>query len=150
LPCKLPDYDGAAFVTLKENGELRGCIGSLAASRPLDQDIAMNAFAAAFSDPRFNPVTADEVDELEISISVLTTPELMIFRSEEDLVSQLRPGIDGLILTEGRNRGTFLPSVWENYPERESFLNHLKMKAGLASNYWSGTLKVERYETVSW
>ena len=72
------------------------------------------------------------------------------FTSEEDLIAQLRPGVDGLIMTEGSNRGTFLPSVWENYPQAESFLKHLKIKAGLPASYWSGTIKVERYETVSW
>ena len=150
LGCKLPTYDGAAFVTLKKDGELRGCIGSLSAHRRLDQDIAENAFAAAFRDHRFSPLTEDEFADLDVSISVLTTPELITFKSEQDLVEQLRPGVDGLILTEGMNRGTFLPSVWENYPESASFLNHLKMKAGLPANYWSGTLKVERYETISW
>jgi AmmeMemoRadiSam system protein B/AmmeMemoRadiSam system protein A len=150
LSCELPEYDGAAFVTLEKNGELRGCIGSLAAYRPLDHDIAENAFAAAFRDPRFTPLSPEELDEIDISISVLTEPELMVFKSEEDLVAQIRPGVDGLILTEGQNRGTFLPSVWEHYPESAAFLNHLKMKAGLPSTYWSGTLKVERYQTISW
>ncbi len=147
---KLPDYQAAAFVTLKKNGQLRGCIGSLSAYRPLPEDVAENAFSAAFRDHRFNTLTEDEMDEIEISISVLTAPELMVFTSEQDLLSQLQPGVDGMILTEGGNRGTFLPSVWENYPEPASFLSHLKMKAGLPADYWSGTLKVERYKTVSW
>lgn len=147
---KLPDYQGAAFVTLKKNDQLRGCIGSLSAYRPLCDDIAENAFAAAFRDPRFSSVTDTELDDIELSISVLTPPEMVIFTSEQDLIAQLRPGVDGLIMTEGGNRGTFLPSVWENCPQAESFLNHLKMKAGLPASYWSGTIKVERYETVSW
>lgn len=147
---KLPDYQGAAFVTLKKNDQLRGCIGSLSAYRPLCDDIAENAFAAAFRDPRFSSVTDAEMDDIELSISVLTPPEMIIFTTEQDLIAQLRPGVDGLIMTEGGNRGTFLPSVWENYPQAESFLNHLKMKAGLPAGYWSGTIKVERYETVSW
>ena len=147
---KLPDYQGAAFVTLKKNDQLRGCIGSLSAYRPLCDDIAENAFAAAFRDPRFSSVTDTELDDIELSISVLTPPEMIIFTSEQDLIAQLRPGVDGLIMTDGGNRGTFLPSVWENCPQAESFLNHLKMKAGLPAGYWSGTIKVERYETVSW
>ena len=147
---KLPDYQGAAFVTLKKNDQLRGCIGSLAAYRPLKEDVAENAFAAAFRDPRFSAVTETEIDDIELSISVLTPPEMIVFTSEQDLIAQLRPGVDGLIMTEGGNRGTFLPSVWENYPQPESFLSHLKLKAGLPAGYWSGTIKVERYETVSW
>lgn len=146
----LPDYQAAAFVTLKKNGQLRGCIGSLSASRPLSEDVAENAFAAAFRDHRFNTVSEDEMDEIEISISVLTAPEQMVFTSENDLLSQLQPGVDGLILTEGGNRGTFLPSVWEECPQPALFLSHLKMKAGLPVDYWSGTMKIERYETVSW
>lgn len=147
---RLPDYQGAAFVTLKKDGQLRGCIGSLSAYRPLHEDIAENAFAAAFRDHRFNAVTEAELDDMEISVSVLTSPELIEFTSESDLVSQLRPGVDGLIMTEGGNRGTFLPSVWENLPEPASFLSQLKLKAGLPADYWSGTIKVERYETISW
>lgn len=147
---KLPDYPAAAFVTLKKDGQLRGCIGSLSAYRPLSEDVAGNAFAAAFRDHRFNSLSEDEVAEIEVSISVLTTPELMVFTTEQDLISQLQPGVDGMILTEGGNHGTFLPSVWENYPEPASFLTHLKMKAGLPADYWSGTVKIERYETVSW
>ena len=113
-------------------------------------DIAENAFAAAFRDHRFNAVTEAELDDMEISVSVLTSPELIEFTSESDLVSQLRPGVDGLIMTEGGNRGTFLPSVWENLPEPASFLSQLKLKAGLPTDYWSGTIKVERYETIAW
>ncbi len=146
----LPDYNGAAFVTLKKDGELRGCIGSLSANRPLHEDIAENAFAAAFRDHRFGAVTESELDDIEISLSILTPPELMTFSSEQDLIAQLRPGIDGLVITEGSKRGTFLPSVWENYPQADSFLAHLKLKAGLPADYWSGTIKIERYETVSW
>ncbi|NOY15770.1 MAG: AmmeMemoRadiSam system protein B [Gammaproteobacteria bacterium] len=147
---KLPDYQAATFVTLKKNGQLRGCIGSLSAYRSLPEDVAENAFAAAFRDHRFTPLTEDELDEIEISISVLTAPELMVFTSEQDLISQLQPFVDGIILTEGGNRGTFLPSVWENYPEPASFLSHLKLKAGLPADYWSGTMKIERYKTISW
>ena len=138
------------FVTLHKAGQLRGCIGSLSAHRSLSEDVAENAFAAAFRDHRFSAVNEAEIDDIEMSISVLTAPEMIVFTSESDLISQLRPGLDGLILTEGGNRGTFLPSVWENYPQADSFLAHLKMKAGLPTDYWSGTIKVERYETISW
>ena len=126
----IPEYQAAAFVTLKKDGELRGCIGSLSAHRSLSEDVAENAFAAAFRDHRFSAVNEAEIDDIEMSISVLTAPEMIVFTSESDLISQLRPGLDGLILTEGGNRGTFLPSVWENYPQADSFFAHLKIKAG--------------------
>lgn len=135
----------ATFVTLEIAGKLRGCIGSLIAHQPLAQDIVHNAYAAAFEDPRFPPVTEDEVEQLEIHISILDTPKPMSFTSEEDLIKQIRPNIDGLILSDKGYRGTFLPSVWESLPDREDFLKHLKMKAGLPVDYWSDTLKVEKY-----
>jgi len=135
----------ATFVTLTINGSLRGCIGMLEACRPLAEDIAENAVSAAFRDPRFPPLSRDEFDDLKISISVLSPPEEMTFSSEADLLAQIRPGIDGLILQEGGRRGTFLPSVWEELPETELFFEHLKMKAGLPAGYWSDTLRVFRY-----
>lgn len=140
---------GASFVTLKREGELRGCIGSLTAHRPLVDDVAENAYAAAFSDPRFYPLQAIELHGLEMHVSILGTPEPMGFTSERDLLEQLRPGIDGLILEEGFRRGTFLPSVWEQLPSAQDFLNHLKLKAGLPVNYWSETIQISRYTTHS-
>lgn len=148
---ELSDYDDdlqtkcATFVTLHKHGQLRGCIGILEPLRPLAEDIAHNAFAAAFSDHRFPPVSADEIDHLDIHISILATPEEISFSSEDDLVSQLRPGVDGLIMQEGNQRGTFLPSVWESVTDRHDFLNHLKQKSGLPANYWSDTIRVQRY-----
>ncbi len=139
----------ATFVTLNERGRLRGCIGHLEAIQPLVADVAENAFNAAFRDPRFPPVSAGEFDALEIHISVLSPPEPMEFSSQEDLLRQIRPGIDGLILEEGVYRGTFLPSVWEELPDPRQFLAHLKLKAGLPQDYWSDTLKVYRYTTES-
>jgi AmmeMemoRadiSam system protein A len=136
---------GASFVTLQEFGELRGCIGSLEAHQPLVEDIAQNAHAAAFRDPRFQPLQRQELKDLEIHISVLTPAEPMDFNSEQDLLRQLRPGTDGLILEDRGLRGTFLPSVWESLPDPRDFLAHLKLKAGLPVDYWSDTLKVSRY-----
>jgi len=135
----------ATFVTLERNHQLRGCIGMLEAVRPLVEDVAENAFLAAFRDHRFDPLAADELDDLEIHISILSPPEPLTFDSEQALIDQLRPGIDGLIMEEGRMRGTFLPSVWESLPDPRQFLQHLKQKAGLFPNYWSDTLKVSRY-----
>jgi AmmeMemoRadiSam system protein A len=137
----------ACFVTLKRNGELRGCIGSLEANRSMVEDVVHNADAAAFSDPRFPPLVEDELAGLELDISLLTPAVEMRFASEKDLLSQLQPGIDGLILEEGYRRGTFLPSVWEQLPHPEQFLQHLKLKAGLAANHWSENIRVSRYTT---
>lgn len=136
----------ASFVTLEKNGRLRGCIGSLEAWRPLAVDVAGNAFAAAFRDPRFPPVQSDEVEELEIHLSLLTPPVAMTFSSETDLLAQLRPGVDGLILSDGSCRGTFLPSVWAELTTPQLFLTQLKRKAGLAADYWSPGLRIWRYE----
>ena len=137
----------ASFVTLQIAGQLRGCIGSLQASRPLIEDVSHNAFAAAFRDPRFPPLQADEYDDLEYHVSILGLPEPMAFKSEEDLISQLRVGVDGLILEDLGHRGTFLPSVWESLPKPKQFWQHLKAKAGLSQDHWSDTLKVSRYTT---
>ncbi len=136
----------ATFVTLQINHQLRGCIGMLEAVRPLAEDIAENAFSAAFKDPRFPPLEARELEALEIHLSILTPAEPVSFSSEQDLLSQLRPGIDGLILQEGHRRGTFLPSVWESLPKPEQFLRHLKQKAGLPPDYWSNNIKIYRYQ----
>ena len=155
LPINVTDYPAelqqkrATFVTLQINGQLRGCIGTLEAERPLVLDVVKNAFAAAFNDPRFPALRDFEFDRLEYHISVLTPAEPMSFSSEQDLLSQIRPGIDGLIIQEGHHRGTFLPSVWESLPDRNDFLVHLKNKAGLPPFYWSDTLKVFRYTTES-
>lgn len=138
---------GASFVTLTQQGKLRGCIGSLEAHRPLLQDVIENTQAAATRDPRFPPVCPEEVPGLHIEISVLTPPDEMHFSSQQDLLKQIRPFVDGLVLEEGYRRATFLPLVWEQLPEPEDFLRHLKMKAGLPRDYWSDTLRCYRYQT---
>ncbi|HEB98979.1 MAG TPA: AmmeMemoRadiSam system protein A [Thiotrichales bacterium] len=140
---------GAAFVTLHKLGQLRGCIGSLEAWRPLIEDVAENAFAAAFRDPRFPPLGAAELPDLDLEISVLGKPEPLSFTSEQDLLHQLRPGVDGLILAADGRRGTFLPAVWKSLPEPERFLSELKRKAGLPADYWSDDVEVWRYSTES-
>ncbi len=140
---------GASFVTLNEHGQLRGCIGSLEPVRPLVEDVAHNAWAAAFSDPRFPPLRASELPDLDLHISVLSPATPMQFDSEQDLIRQLRPGVDGLVLEEGYHRGTFLPAVWESLPDPRDFLQHLKLKAGLPADYWSDTIRVSRYTTES-
>ncbi|MDO9163895.1 MAG: AmmeMemoRadiSam system protein A [Methylococcaceae bacterium] len=151
LPINLEDFPPelrekrATFVTLEKHHHLRGCIGMLEAIRPLAEDVAENAFAAAFDDPRFPPLNIHELNDLEIHLSILSASEPMSFNSEQDLLSQLKPGIDGVILQEGQRRGTFLPSVWEQLPEPKQFLRHLKQKAGFSPDYWSDSLQVFRY-----
>jgi AmmeMemoRadiSam system protein A len=139
----------ATFVTLHLNNDLRGCIGTLEARQPLVVDVAHNARAAAFQDPRFPPLNQQELPGVTIHISVLSLPELVSFESEQDLLHQIQPGTDGLILTNGYHKGTFLPSVWETLPTAEQFLAHLKLKAGLPADYWSDGIKIERYTTES-
>ena len=139
----------ASFVTLHRHGELRGCIGHLEAVQSLVADVAENAYAAAFRDPRFSPLDAAEWPQVEVSLSVLSTPEPIRFSDEADLIRQLRPGEDGLILQEGSKRGTFLPSVWESLNDPVEFLVQLKRKAGLTAGYWSNRVEVARYHTES-
>lgn len=138
---------GAAFVTLHLHGVLRGCVGHLEAIRPLVIDVSDNAFAAAFRDPRFQPLEAGELADLSLEVSVLTPAEPLQFESQADLLGQLRPGIDGLILKDRGARGTFLPAVWDSLPEPHLFLAELKRKAGLPGDHWSDSLKVWRYRT---
>ena len=140
---------GASFVTLTLDGRLRGCIGSLTPERPLVEDVAANAFASAFADPRFPAVEGHEVDRLGIEISVLGPALPLAADSEADLLAALRPGVDGLILRRGENRATFLPQVWSQLPEPADFLRHLKKKAGLDAGYWSEDLQFWRYITES-
>lgn len=139
----------ACFVTIKLDGELRGCIGSMSAQRPLIQDVATNAYSAAFADPRFSAVTPAEAERLEVGISILSTPRPVPQRSEADLVDALCPGTDGLILVDGDKRALFLPQVWEGLPERREFVSRLKQKAGLAPDHWSERLEALRFSAES-
>ena len=137
----------ASFVTLHAEEKLRGCIGSLEPRTSLAEDVSFNAYAAAFRDPRFRPLLDEELDSLSLDISVLSAPERLDFDSESSLLGVIRPGIDGLILQEHEFRSTFLPSVWESLPDPGQFLGHLKLKAGLATDYWSASIRVWRYTT---
>jgi AmmeMemoRadiSam system protein A len=148
LPAKLCAYR-ASFVTLESGGTLRGCIGSLEPHAMLADDVSYNAWAAASRDPRFSPLRAGELGALTIRVSVLGEREEMQFDSEQALIKQLRPGMDGLILQDNAHKGTFLPSVWDSLPEPDDFLAHLKLKAGLPVDYWSDTMQAWRYSTES-
>lgn len=138
---------GASFVTLTEAGALRGCIGSLEAWRPLIDDVRANAVAAAFQDPRFPPLSAEELDRIAIEVSVLTPPEPLPAMDRVALLARLRPGIDGVIVRDDRGRqATFLPQVWEQLPDGEQFLLHLKLKGGIAPTADDSTLRYARYQ----
>lgn len=139
---------GACFVTLTINeGDLRGCMGSLQQHRSLVEDVRDNACSAAFNDPRFTPLNPQELEKIKIEISVLSPLQEMQFTDEQNLLAQILPFEDGLVLQDGLNRGTFLPLVWEKLPSKQQFLSQLKLKAGLPVDYWSDTLKCFRYHT---
>lgn len=152
LDCSVNDYPqvlrqpAACFVTLHYQTRLRGCIGSLEARRPLVDDVSHNAFAAAFQDRRFSPVTADELPDLDYHIAVLSSRQPLAYANRDDLLAQLRPGVDGLVLSSGGHRGTFLPAVWDHLPSAERFLGELVVKAGLPRDYWSNDIRIERYQ----
>lgn len=141
---------GASFVTLHEHGQLRGCIGSLQAWRPLADDVRANALAAAFQDPRFAPLSMAEWPAIRIEVSVLSPAQTLIVDSEDDLIAQLRPGQDGLVIELGGHRATFLPQVWEQLPASRDFLAQLKQKAGLSHDAWSPAMRWSRYEVQKW
>ncbi len=122
---------GAVFVTLNKNHALRGCIGSIIAHRALIDDLIANAKAAAFSDPRFNPLTTDELDEIEVEVSLLTEPKPLPYTDIEDLRSKIRPKVDGVILQLDGYQATFLPQVWDDLKSFDDFFAHLCMKAGM-------------------
>jgi hypothetical protein len=141
---------GATFVTLTKYGELRGCIGTLEAHRPLIEDVQENAYAAAFRDPRFSPLRVEEFDVVSVEISLLSDPEPMVVETEAEAMTRLRPHIDGVVLEYGQHRSTFLPQVWEQLPDPQQFLKHLKRKAGLAADFWAADLRLSRYAVQKW
>jgi len=136
----------ACFVTLRRAGALRGCIGELEAHRSLVESVANRAFHAAFRDPRFAGLRAEELNDLEIHVALLGPLVPLAVRDERELWERLEPGIDGVTLAEGAARATFLPAVWEKLPDPRHFLAELKRKAGLPSDHWSDRVEVSRYE----
>lgn len=142
---------GATFVTLTMNDRLRGCIGSLVAHRPLGEDVAKNAVAAATADPRFMPLAATELASVSLSVSLLTAPHALDYDgSEAGAVAAMRPGIDGIVLRQGNKRATFLPQVWEELADSAEFLRHLRAKAGIDTVSWPEGITLERYEVRKW
>jgi AmmeMemoRadiSam system protein A len=144
------EQPGATFVTLSQQGELRGCIGSLEAYRPLRDDVCQNAVASAFCDPRFAPLSKQEFANVVIDVSLLSKPELIHQNSEEDALAQLTPGRDGVIIQLGSQRATYLPQVWAQFSEPREFIAHLKQKAGLPEDFWSKHIKLSRYAVQKW
>lgn len=142
--------EGACFVTLTQNQQLRGCIGTLEAHRPLLADVKANAQAAAMRDPRFSPLTAAELDRTEIEVSVLSAMQALQFTDEAEALAQLRPGTHGVVFEFGRHRSTFLPQVWEQLPSVVEFMTHLKYKAGLSANFWAEEVRLSCYTVSKW
>lgn len=137
----------ACFVTLHLAGKLRGCIGSIESTRPLVIDVADRAFAAANKDPRFSPLQADELESIEIEISVLHPPKALDLASEQELLTELRPGVDGVIVQAAGSRGVFLPAVWQQLPDPVDFLKQLRKKARLPEADWSSSQRYWKFQT---
>ena len=142
------DEMGACFVTLEKFGQLRGCIGSIIAHQPLITDLVQHAKDAAFNDYRFSKVTENELNDIKVSVSLLTEPRAIEFSDEEDLLSKMVPNIDGIIIKDGRYQAVYLPVVWEQLPDKREFLNSLKMKAGLSPNHFSKNFEAFRFESI--
>lgn len=147
---------GATFVTLILDNRMRGCIGSLEASRPLIDDVRYNAVAAAFQDPRYAPLTKQEFPNVIVEVALLSRPESIHFSSEEDALAQLTPGQDGVIFEYGPSgdeqvhRATFLPHAWADFPHARDFFLYLKSQAGLPGNFWSVNVKLSRFTVQKW
>jgi AmmeMemoRadiSam system protein A len=141
---------GACFVTLTQQGDLRGCIGTLEARRSLLADVRANAIAAAFHDPRFPPLVERELNRTEIEVSLLSPMHALSFSSEAEALAQLRPEVDGVVFEFGARRSTFLPQVWEHLPTPDAFMAHLKRKAGLPGEFWSEDVRLLRYTVSKW
>ncbi len=139
---------GAVFVTLNINGRLRGCIGSIVAHQPLIIDLAQHAYDAAFRDNRFPPLTKDEFEQIDISVSLLSPPTKISFIDEQDLLNKITPFEDGIIIRDEGHQAVYLPSVWEQIPNKVDFLNNLKMKAGLHPTHFSQTFEAFKYSTI--
>ncbi len=145
---KFPELkeQGASFVTLTLNGQLRGCIGSIIAHRVLLDDIISNALSSAFKDPRFAPLSEDELEEIRVEVSILTPPQKLEYRDLNELKSKIQVGVDGVIIKKGYHQATFLPQVWEELSSFEIFFAHLGQKAGLARDYLNDFPEIHLYQ----
>jgi AmmeMemoRadiSam system protein A len=141
---------GACFVTLKQGGELRGCVGHIEPRHSLLEAVTAAALAAALEDPRFPPLSVSELAITHIDVSQLSALEPMAALSEEEALEHIRPQIDGLLLESGRHRGIFLPQVWDSAPNARDFLGLLKLKAGLPPDFWSNEIRLHRFQVVKY
>lgn len=144
------DEPGATFVTLTLHDQMRGCIGSLEANRPLIDDVRLNAVAAAFQDPRFTPLTKEEFADVLIDVALLSPAEPIHFSNEQDALAQLKPGVDGATIEYDSRRATFLPHAWADFPHAQDFLVQLKKQAGLPEDFWSVEIKLSRFTIQKW
>ncbi|MFN8023423.1 MAG: AmmeMemoRadiSam system protein A [Acidimicrobiales bacterium] len=141
---------GAAFVTLRRQGRLRGCVGTLVADAPLAHAVAARAVSAAFDDPRFEPVRPDELHDLEVSVSVLSPMTPFEVRDLDDLLARVRPHVDGLVVESGRHRAVLLPEVWDDLPDPRAFVDALWRKAGLRAGEWPRDIRLSRFASRHW
>jgi len=140
------EYFGT-FVTLRLKGQLRGCIGTVTASEPIKEVVMRNAISASFHDPRFSPLSIEELENVEIEVNILSQPELLEYTDADDLIAKLRVNIDGVIIQQGSASATFLPQVWKQLLQTEEFLSHLCLKAGLPAEIWrTDKLEVRTYQ----
>lgn len=144
------DEPGATFVTLTLHGQMHGCIGSLEATRPLIDDVRLNAVAAAFQDPRFPPLTKEEFADVLIDVALLSPTEPVHFSSEHDALARLTPGVDGVHLEYASHHATLLPHAWADLPHAQDFLTELKKQAGLPEDFWSVEIKLSRFTIQKW
>ena len=141
---------GACFITLMQNGKLRGCVGTLEVYRSLIEDVKANAQAAAFNDRRFSRLCTGELARTQIEISLLSSMQVINFDNEQSLLNQLQAGVDGVVFEYAKQRSTFLPQVWQQLPSKKSFISQLKQKAGLPSDFWADDIKISRYNVHKW
>ncbi len=149
---QLPDWlleKKAVFVTLKKNAALRGCIGTLEAHESLAAAVVSSAYNAAFQDPRFSPLQIEEKNELDIHLSILSKPAAIVFSGLDELMNNIMPHEDGLILSYRQYSGTFLPSVWSSLPDKDKFLQQLVIKAGLPAGFWDDEITIEKYQATN-
>ena len=144
------DEPGATFVTLHRGERLQGCMGVIEPRRPLADDVRDHALAAALDDPRALPLSLDEVDDLDVEVSILSPLERIAAESAEAAAAQLRPGVDGVVFAVGARRSTYLPQVWEDLPDPLDFLRKLRAKAGVPADYWSPQVNLYRYQVRKW
>ncbi len=141
---------GACFITLMQQQQLRGCMGTLDAHRALLDDVKTNAKAAAFKDTRFSPLSSKELIKTQVEVSLLSPMQALNFIDEQDALNQLQTGVDGVLFEYAHYRSTFLPQVWEQLPDAKNFMTNLKHKAGLSADFWANGIKLSRYSVSKW